>query len=86
MSKDGRSLDKLEKQIPERVSYALRSAYKSAINSGHFVVIARNGKIVKIGPDLKEQVVGHVPKPMKVRKACASNLDKRENAPTSNDR
>ena len=74
MSKGSRSLDKLEKQIPERVAYALRSAYKSAINSGHSVVISRNGKIVKIGPDLKEQVVGRVPKPVKVGKGTRVKL------------
>jgi hypothetical protein len=74
MKKVGNALDKLEKQIPERVSYALRSAYKAAINSGHVVVISRNGRIVKIGPDLKEQVVGSVPRRVKVGKGTRVKL------------
>ncbi|HWD40392.1 MAG TPA: hypothetical protein VG944_16200 [Fimbriimonas sp.] len=75
MKNDDKALTKLEKQIPERVDYALRSAYKSAINSGHSVVISRNGKIARIGPDLSEQILGFVPKPVKVRKGTRLKLE-----------
>lgn len=74
MSQNSKSISKLEKQIPERVAYALRSAYKSAINSGYYVVIARHGKIIKIYPDLKEQVLGKVPRAVRVGKGTRIKL------------
>lgn len=74
MKKVARSIEKLEKQVPERVYYALRSAYKSAINSGHVVVISRHGKIVRLGSDLKEHVIGSVPKTVKVGKGTRVKL------------
>ena len=75
MNNGDHSLEKLEKRIPERVAYALRSAYKVAINSGHFVVIARRGRIIRINPDLTMSVVGRIQGQIKVKKGSRVKLD-----------
>lgn len=68
MENDRHSLEKFEKKIPDRVSSGLRSAYKAAINSGEYVIVSRHGNIVRIGPNLKEHVVGKTRKSIRVQK------------------
>ncbi len=61
-------IHKLEKTIPERAARATKDAYKAAINSGRTVLIAKNGQLIKIHPDMRREVLKVIPKGLPVKK------------------
>lgn len=56
MAKTKLTLEQTEKQVPQLAGAATRSAYRRAIRAGS-VVVYRNGKIRRIKPDGKSEVI-----------------------------
>jgi hypothetical protein len=78
MQLDEKSIRRLEEQIPQLASQALRRAYVAALASGNNVLEAINGKLVETSPDGSMRVIRSLPPPTQVvlgskrvrRKSC----------------
>jgi|GEM_PF-6463255 len=67
-------LEKLERSIPDRAARAVKVAYKNAINSGHSVLIASNGRLFQVNPDMSRQELAKLPQASKVKKGTRTKL------------
>ena len=67
-------LEKLEWSIPDRAARAVKVAYKNAINPGHSVLIASNGRLIQVNPDMSRQELAKLPQASKVKKGTRIKL------------
>lgn len=63
-----KSIEYLEKHIPEMAEAAVKQAYWQALASGSSVLVSENGEINEVFPDGKTKFVKKIEPPIKMRK------------------
>jgi hypothetical protein len=62
------AIDYIEAHLPELMATATKQAYWQTLASGHSVLIAENGKLLRVQPDGTKECIEELELPIKVEK------------------
>jgi hypothetical protein len=62
------AIDYIEAHLPELMATATKQAYWHTLASGHSVLIAENGKLLRVQPDGTKECIEELEMPTKVEK------------------
>ena len=62
------AIDYIERHLPELMATATKQAYWQTLQSGHSVLIAENGKLLRVQPDGTVEFIKDLEPPIKVLK------------------
>ncbi len=62
------AIDYIEQHLPELMATATKQAYWQTLQSGNSVLIAENGKLLRVQPDGTSEFIEDIEPPIKVKK------------------
>jgi hypothetical protein len=63
-----KAIDYIEQHLPELMATATKQAYWQTLASGNSVLIAENGKLMRVQPDGTKEYIEDLEMPLKVKK------------------
>jgi hypothetical protein len=68
------AIDYIEQHLPELMATATKQAYWQTLASGHSVLIAENGKLLRVKPDGTKEFIEDLEPPIKVEKGSRMTI------------
>ena len=75
MAKKKLTVSQIDKKVPELAQRATNAAYRRALKNGNTVVVAREGKLSRVHPDGRVEVIKKIPADVKVKKGTVIHIN-----------